>query len=506
MSHQEQSSETAQEKVVITATPVHVRRPPASSTASFNAPSSANGALSASAQQSEHMLIDSSVAEAALATIATDPAFNESSAQISSSLRVHDAERALAQAVQASQPVPLQPQQLQLLQQQQQQHQQQQHRQQQQNELASSARLCNRCKSRKPDASFVKPPGREGYYKFCESCREQSRQHTSDTRKRKRESEIAGVATSVLGGGNSVTGGSVIAASDATENNGGGMGSGSGADPYIIKDYADLVRLFPTPGRAIDDDHTITVDPEITGGLTHVPLHQKSFILQSSVSLDGGLTTIDDMLKGISGEPTELFKTVIQRIYDISGYYFARRARTKSPKSYRIQYVCSQVADTSNNRNPFKPAKRARARRELYNCHGRLILAASYVDHSVVIKYTHQIVHGPATRRRYLSDEVKAHILRNRDKPLSEIFSSIRELGPEAGTESELASVTRKQVYIFLKRYDEAERNGRELSNVGPEDDRYQRELPENGKEGEHDATQQYTGADLIFDSISGAT
>ncbi|KAK7206032.1 hypothetical protein BZA70DRAFT_275498 [Myxozyma melibiosi] len=510
------------EPVVITATPVQVRRPvvppsfaqqapppsaathtPPPSTTSASAPNVTADQPSQHQQQQQqqqqttdhHLLLDSGVAEAALANIITDPAFAESSDQISSQLHVHESESALAQAVRAVQAATESLEsrmQLSLP------SQSSPHKPRRQSAsltgvqrnaanaaavaaaaVASSsasastpgsgagARLCNRCKARKPEA-------------FCDSCREQSRQHTSDTRKRKRDSELAGagMAAGLLGrtaAGSMISadGSSVPASAGGNGEHSGSntmtLGSGNNADPFIISNYSEFARLFPVPGRPGDDDNTIEVDPETNNGMTHVPLHQKSFILQSCVSLDGGLSTIDDMLKDVHEEPVELFKTVIQRIFDISGYYFARRARTKSPKSYRIQYVCSQVADTSNNRNPFKPAKRSRSRRELYNCHGRLILAASYTDHSVVVKYTHHIVHGSATRRRYLSEAVKRHIMRNREKPLSVIFSAIRDLGPEAGSQAELDSVTRKQVYIFLKRLEDAERSWHAASAEGGE-------------------------------------
>ncbi|KAK9462409.1 uncharacterized protein V1516DRAFT_611792, partial [Lipomyces oligophaga] len=317
-------------------------------------------------------------------------------------------------------------------------------------------RVCSRCKILKAESTFAKPSGREGLYKFCAACRELSRQHTSETRKRKRENQ------------NLIT----LMSDSMNGKHSNDLSGGPNMPTIEISSFEEFKNMFPSPAR--DDPAYAAAAAE-----GKIPIiHQCSFQLHKSVSLDGGITTIDDMLSSVNGEPVEVFKRIVQAIFEVSGFYFARRARTRSPRSYRIQYVCSQVADTSNNRHPGKVPKRARSRRDLYDCHGRLILAALYQDHSVLVKYTHHIVHGPATRRRYLPEIVKQYIKENRSKPLTDICSGIRSIhvSPEMDVlktlpHVDLNSITRKQVYIYLKRLHESEMGGRPLRDDDDDDE-----------------------------------
>ncbi|KAK9370877.1 hypothetical protein V1509DRAFT_615068 [Lipomyces kononenkoae] len=300
--------------------------------------------------------------------------------------------------------------------------------------------MCKRCKSIKPHDAFAKPTGREGTFKFCVSCREQSRQHTSDTRKRKREAEKLSTEREANGG-------------DATAS------FDSLGNVVVVTDFAQFTQNFPTPDKHIDPAVAASGAQLSAGATTDhpYPLHQKTFILRSQVSVDG-VSTIGEALRDLDGEPVELFKKIIQAIFNVTGFYFARRAKSKSGKSFRTQYVCSQVADTSNNRETIQAPKRARSRRQLFDCHGRLILAASKVDRSVIVKYAHRIVHGPAARRPYLPDIVKQYIFSNRDKPLSDVFAGIKDLGAQQNFDSEfdVNAISRKQVYIYMKRLQES--------------------------------------------------
>ncbi|KAK9466522.1 hypothetical protein V1512DRAFT_263801 [Lipomyces arxii] len=301
--------------------------------------------------------------------------------------------------------------------------------------------VCTRCKLAKPEESFAKPAGREGAYKFCDTCRETSRQHTSDTRKRKRENGKQTVEDLI----------------DISEV---GSRSGVGSIPNImeITDFTQFYDYFPVAPANLDPALTSTNEDEVPDiPEDQIQVHQKAFLLQGGVSVDGGHTTIAENLRGLNNEPVELFKRIIQAIYDITGFYFARRAKSKSGKSFRTQYVCSQVADTSNNRESLKTPKRARTRRQLFNCHGRLILAASMTDKNVIVKYTHRIVHGPATRRRYLPDAVKEYVLSHRDSSLSEVYNGIKELAAR-NHEIDSSKITRKQIYIYMKRMEDSAR------------------------------------------------
>ncbi|KAJ8099837.1 hypothetical protein POJ06DRAFT_281948 [Lipomyces tetrasporus] len=303
-----------------------------------------------------------------------------------------------------------------------------------------NGQICKRCKTVKPRDAFAKPAGREGTFKFCVSCREQSRQHTSDTRKRKREAEKLSAEREISGGDES-------ASFDGSR------------DVVVVTDFAQFTQNFPTPDKDIDPAITASsaqLGPDATTEQP-CPLHQKTFILRSQVSVDGE-TTIGEALRELDGEPVELFKKIIQAIFNVTGFYFARRAKSKSGKSFRTQYVCSQVADTSNNRESIKAPKRARSRRQLFDCHGRLILAASKSDKSVIVKYAHRIVHGPAARRRYLPEIVKQYIAANRDKPLSDVFAGIKDLSAQQNFDPDIdiSVISRKQVYIYMKRLEDS--------------------------------------------------
>ncbi|KAK9238312.1 hypothetical protein V1525DRAFT_401687 [Lipomyces kononenkoae] len=300
--------------------------------------------------------------------------------------------------------------------------------------------ICKRCKTIKPYDAFAKPAGREGTFKFCVSCREQSRQHTSDTRKRKREAEQLSSEREANGG-------------DATSS------FDSSGNVIVVTDFAQFTQNFPTPDAHIDPAVAASSAQLSADATTDqpFPLHQRTFILRSQVSVDG-ISTIGETLRDLDGEPVELFKKIIQAIFNVTGFYFARRAKSKSGKSFRTQYVCSQVADTSNNRELIKAPKRARSRRQLFDCHGRLILAASKIERTVIVKYAHRIVHGPAARRPYLPDIVKQYIFSNRDKPLSDVFAGIKDLGAQQSfdTDIDVNAISRKQVYIYMKRLQES--------------------------------------------------
>ncbi|KAK9496077.1 hypothetical protein V1508DRAFT_378685 [Lipomyces doorenjongii] len=302
--------------------------------------------------------------------------------------------------------------------------------------------MCKRCKTIKPHDAFAKPSGREGTFKFCTSCREQSRQHTSDTRKRKRETEKL---------------------SAERETHGADASFDSSGNVVVVTDFTQFTQNFPTPDKHIDpavSASSAQLPPDATTEQPY-PLHQKTFILRSQVSVDGE-STIGDALRDLDGEPVDLFKKIIQAIFNVTGFYFARRAKSKSGKSFRTQYVCSQVADTSNNRESIKTPKRARSRRQLFDCHGRLILAASKSDKSVIVKYAHRIVHGPAARRPYLPDIVKQYIIANRDKPLSDVFAGIKDLSAQQNFDPDIdvSVISRKQVYIYMKRLEESLKAG----------------------------------------------
>ncbi|KAK9388868.1 hypothetical protein V1515DRAFT_382804 [Lipomyces mesembrius] len=399
-------SEDAPVEVVVTATPVNVPRPP---TTSFVAPEVADAAAVAVQAQTRHpkrVEVDS--------TSDTDVFMPEALRDVA------DVARASADAP-VIDPAAMN-----------------------QESNSQDGQICKRCKTIKSHDAFAKPAGREGTFKFCTSCREQSRQHTSDTRKRKRETEKLSAEREAHG---------VDAAASFD----------SSGNVVVVTDFAQFTQNFPTPDKHIDPAvaaSSAQLSPDATTEQPY-PLHQKTFILRSQVSVDGE-STIGDALRDLDGEPVELFKKIIQAIFNVTGFYFARRAKSKSGKSFRTQYVCSQVADTSNNRESIKTPKRARSRRQLFDCHGRLILAASKSDKSVIVKYAHRIVHGSAARRPYLPDIVKQYIIANRDKPLSDVFAGIKDLSAQQNFDPDIdvSVISRKQVYIYMKRLEESLKGG----------------------------------------------
>ncbi|KAK9358019.1 hypothetical protein V1504DRAFT_462430 [Lipomyces starkeyi] len=399
-------SEDAPVEVVVTATPVNVPRPP---TTSFVAPEVADAAAVAVQAQTRH------------------PRRAEVDPTSDADVFIPEALRDIANVAGASADAPvIDPAAM------------------NQESNPQDGQICKRCKTIKPHDAFAKPAGREGTFKFCMACREQSRQHTSDTRKRKREAEK-------LSAEREANGVDAAASFDSSGN------------VVVVTDFAQFTQNFPTPDKHIDPAvaaSSAQLSPDATTEQPY-PLHQKTFILRSQVSVDGE-STIGDALRDLDGEPVELFKKIIQAIFNVTGFYFARRAKSKSGKSFRTQYVCSQVADTSNNRESIKTPKRARSRRQLFDCHGRLILAASKSDKSVIVKYAHRIVHGPAARRPYLPDIVKQYIIANRDKPLSDVFAGIKDLSAQQNFDPDIdvSVISRKQVYIYMKRLEESLKAG----------------------------------------------
>ncbi|KAK9457865.1 hypothetical protein V1511DRAFT_447451, partial [Dipodascopsis uninucleata] len=316
--------------------------------------------------------------------------------------------------------------------------------------LGGTDRTCSRCKLERPPEAFAKPIGKPGQYKYCSHCRALSRQHTTETRKRKREQSSNNMGGVIVGFG-------IGDGNDAhsTVNSNDGLNSRR----IFIHTLEEFVQRFPT-----SEDHFETLAGNDSNGKNdnddnhnsdiNAPTVSANFILSSDLSMDGGQTTIADELRGVESEPVALFKKIVQIIYETTGFFFSRRARSKTGKSFRTQYVCSQVADTSNTREVREAPKRARTRRQLFDCHGRLIISASISDLTVSVKYSHKLVHGSVVRRRYLSDAAKQFIFENRHKPLSTIFNGIKEryLLDPSNPDFDISQITRKQVYIYVRR------------------------------------------------------
>ncbi|KAK9480511.1 hypothetical protein V1514DRAFT_325615 [Lipomyces japonicus] len=351
------------------------------------------------------------------------------------------------------------------------------------NVYGPSGQTCTRCKIGKELQQFIKPSGQDGLYKFCHACRAQSRYHTNMTRRRRREADhvrqpqqlpqqqrhhLGPLQAEPFDTVSAVE--AVVAAADGTLAahaaphlpHASSSSASYSPDAIEITNFETFVQLFPVPP---DDDK---IDP------VHGPEVAVVFVMRPSVSLDGGVTTIGEGLRGLNDEPVDIFSKIVQSVYNISGYYFARRSKTRSSKTFRTQYVCSQVNDTSNARTNmlFKSPKRVRLKRPLYNCHGRMVLIASVTDLTITVKYTHRIIHGRATRRRYLPEIVKQFIIENKTKPMTVIHNGIKELGYHH-PEIDVDQITRKQVYIFIRRLEEGKAGKEDLDDEDTEAARF---------------------------------